>query len=169
MTECIVSLSQRLDTTSIQPRFGDTKGWPALFSSEESSDLFYWVKLAFNQSNRHREVWIEGKSKHSTLSFDYFNCQNCSSSTGHLWNRINIYFPSYFHSYRLRYSAARESIDTRSSSSEESPFDCRHWFPKGRRSFRRCLAWLDNTFSQKICRIDGKKQYEVKLLSHVIQ
>ena len=74
---------------SIQPRFGDTKGWPSLFSSEESSDLFYWVKLPFNQSNRrrHREVWIERKSKHSTLSCDYFNCHNCSPRAVHLWNR----------------------------------------------------------------------------------
>ena len=46
---------------SIQSRFEDTKGWPSLFWSEESNDLFYWAKLAFNQSNRHRhcEVWIE--------------------------------------------------------------------------------------------------------------
>ena len=46
---------------SIQSRFEDTKGWPSLFWSEESNDLFYWAKLAFNQTSRHRhcEVWIE--------------------------------------------------------------------------------------------------------------
>ena len=46
---------------SIQSWFEDTKGWPSLFWSKESNDLFYWAKLAFNQTSRHRhcEVWIE--------------------------------------------------------------------------------------------------------------
>ena len=129
-------------STSIQPRFEDTKGWPSLFSSEESSDLFYWAKLPFNQSNRrrHREVWIERKSKHSTLSCDYFNCHNCSPSAVHLWNRQNILlsttFQSYFqnYSFSLRCDAARwnpsiaETHRARILLLRRESFDCRSWF-----------------------------------------
>ena len=61
ITECIVSFcdSRYLLPFSLDSR--TPKGWPSLFWSEESNDLFYWAKLAFTQSNRHRhcEVWIE--------------------------------------------------------------------------------------------------------------
>ena len=105
---------------SIHPRFGDTGLTPPLLIPKRVAIFFIEQNQPSERSNRHRSrlVWVKRKNSHSTLSCDYFNCHNCYSSTGHLWNRNKIYS-------RLSqaWRGALESSPFRLSSSPDPPFD----------------------------------------------